>query len=787
MVVVRKGITSDVESGAISKRLIAAALSATFALAIAALGCGSSHSDHSADDGGTQSTQQVDGGTQQVDGGVQVQVGPTITYDSGFAYVGALDAAPPTTLPPLPPLSNVVAALDDDSVSITFDPVDGALDYRVYPLPSAGDINVTPSGQVIVHNGIYRCAGNREAEEPIVDNAPGIQSDGIVTMVNQEMVGGYLRTLANATIGYVYTQPGPGLVPVYVLGQSSQYADDACYFARWRASRAKVYTTDASVRTQLLSNFARDDGIAFYVPSAANSTTVQIYADGQGSGSYQQFYLFPDGPEAAVHPDKQPAFFALASQASGTVPLMRVYYQNACGWSHDELAVGQERFNRIYHQGDTLPWWSLLWSGITGPTTLVVEALDTQCPYQGLPSAQSFPSLQDGNLHQPFVTVDDMRAASATTEAFINGQNGPAWDWSPYYYDLEQGFYDAGAGIDASVTLDGATPAQLLANTGAGLPLPKAIARSFVQVEVIPHASMDFLATFPPNATPETFTPVTAGPPTEGCSQDWRYQSATFYAHFICMDGGPTPGSGLFTFGPVMGELWTTMGDNGADTNGKLRLTSLQKATMSSSTFLHVTMEVDSYSTSRRYPQILISDQDNPVQYNLPNGHTLIIQTRGELATYYGDYPIDLQVQICNLRTWDVNNQCPLYDLYHVTDSSGNVLHLAPNDEVGEHASTDHRMLYDVFASSQRVYVFLDGAPYGCADLPAVGPPQAGPVTVTWGDVLYHSAVDDNYEFHHGHEQIETHRHFDNLGFSSGVLAPTWDETRFPCAAPISL
>src|SRR5580658_4876561 len=106
MVVVRKGITSDVESGPISKQLIAAALSATFALAIAALGCGSSHSDHSADDGGTQSTQQVDGG-------VQVQVGPTITYDSGFAYVGALDAAPPTTLPPLPPLSNVVAALDD--------------------------------------------------------------------------------------------------------------------------------------------------------------------------------------------------------------------------------------------------------------------------------------------------------------------------------------------------------------------------------------------------------------------------------------------------------------------------------------------------------------------------------------------------------------------------------------------------------------------------------------------------------------------------------------------------
>jgi hypothetical protein len=300
-----------------------------------------------------------------------------------------------------------------------------------------------------------------------------------------------------------------------------------------------------------------------------------------------------------------------------------------------------------------------------------------------------------------------------------------------------------------------------------------------------PHPPMDFLVTFPPNATPETFTPITNGPPSQGCSTDWRYQSPTFDVHLICMDGAGTPGSGLFAFGPVMGELWTTLADAASDTNGKIRLTAKQKATMSASTFLHVTMEADSYSTARRYPQILISDQGPPVQYNLPSGHTLVIQPRGEIGGTYA-WPIDFNLQICNLRTWDVNNQCPQYDLYHVTDSSGKVLHLAPNDEVGEHASADQRALYDVFASTQRVYLFLDGAPYACADLPAVGPPQAGPVTVTWGDVLYHSAVDSTFAYHLAHEQIEQHRHFDNLGFSSGVAAPAWDETRLPCAAPIS-
>jgi hypothetical protein len=640
-------------------------------------------------------------------------------------------------------MTNVFATEDDDSAEVTFDPVDGALDYRVYPLPADGDINVTSDGHVVIKNGTYRCAGNRETPTPAVDNGPVPSGSGITTKVDQQMVGGYMRTLANATLGYVYTQPGPGLVPVYVLGEAGHDADNSCYWARWTASRVKTYTTSDSERSQLIGGLARDDGIAFYVPSAGDSTTTQVYVD---LDSNMSRYYFPDGPEAMVHSSKKAAFFVRTTKMDGTLPLMRVFYANECGRSHDELAVGQERFNRIYKQGDKQPWWSVLWTGLTKPTTLVVEALDSGCPWQGFVSPQALASVTGtyGNskiVHQAYQTIDQIRGASPTGEVYINGQSG-------------------------------------------GSNQPKAIARAFINVAPNPHQKMDFFATFSPGSTPETYTTVGCGSLDGNCYQAWRQQSPTFDQSWIYMESGPTSGSGLFAYGQMLGEFWIAYADTASDTNGKFRMTAKQKAKMDSTTFLHVTMEVDAYSTARRYPQILISDQDPPVQYNLKAGHTMVVETIAEITPAV-DWPVGYNIEICNLRNWDVNDQCPRYDLYHLMDGSGNVANLAPNDEVGEHGSVDHRVLFDVFASTQRTYLFLDGKPYACANMPSVGVPS-GPVTVTWGDVLYHSGVDHTFAFHQQHMQIDMRRHFDNLGFSSGVLGPTWDEKRFPCAAPIS-
>jgi hypothetical protein len=736
------------------RTIVSVALSGAL-LSSGVTGCSSKSPSGGTASGGNSSSGTSNGGASNASGSTSSSgapndapppTGPTDAYDSGRKTVGQLTTPPATKLPSLPALNNVLAEQGDDSVAITFDPVDGALDYRVYPLPADGDISAASDGSVIVHNATYRCSGDREAPPTMVDSGDDIASDAIRTQVDQQMVGGYTRTLADATLGYVYTRPGPGLVPVYAMGESDPNGDSTCFFARWKESRVKKYTTSETERSQLLTALARDDGPVFYVPATADDTTIGIYVDDDRPGpQYLNRYYVPDGPEGDAHPNKTAAFSVLKAAADGTQPLMRVFYGNRCGWSHDELVVGQERFNRAYKQGDKLPSFELEWSGITAATTLVVEALDSGCPFQGYLSPQAMASVTgyygtQPIVHQPWITVDDARAASATGEVFINGQH------------------------DATNK-------------------PKAVARSFIAVTPQPHPKMDFFAGFTPGSTPETFTTVPCG--TDNCYQTWRQQSATFDQMFIDVESGPDMQGGLFATGSLLGEMWVSYADVAADTNGKFRLTANQTATMSASKFLHVTMEVDAYSTARRYPQILISDAVAPVQYGLATGHTIIVQPRAGINPNY-DFPINYELQLCKMRTWDVNNQCPVYDLYHQLDDTGAITHLLPNEEFGEHAGADHPVLFDIFTSTSRSYLFLDGQPYGCADLPD-GAAPTGAVTVTWGDALYHSAVDHTYAYHAAHMQVEQRRHFDNLGFSSGVDAPTWDETRLPCAAPITL
>ena len=662
-----------------------------------------------------------------------------------------------TKLPALPQLTNVLATENVDSTSITFEPFDGALDYRVYPLPADGDISVAADGRVIVKNAVYRCAGNREGPHPAIEDGSTDPTNWVTTKVNTTKIGNYTRSDADATVGYVYPAPGDGLVPVYVLGSADPLADDDCSYSRWAASRSKIYTTSTKERDAALAAFARDDGIAFYVPSAAADTTLQMYSD---DSQWHTLYYFADGAEAAAHTKKTPLFSISKTQLPGSQPLMRVYYQNNCGLGHDELVVGKERFNRAYHQGDQLPNWQLLWTGLTGPTTLVVEALDGRCPYQAQLAAQSMPAIVDPNgglNYQAWSTIEDVRAASPDGEVFINGQAGLAWDKAT-----------------------GATTTPLA-------PSPKAIARAFVKVAPTAAPKMDFFETFAPGSTLDAFTNV---PNTPGinCSVALESNSIKYNMNFICpviADWDKPTTHPYISVAPVLGELWLNYADAAADTNGKFRLTPKQKATMGDSSYLHVTMEVDMLSTARRYPQILISDVDAPVQSQLDKGHTLVVQPRAGTSPW-ADYPINYELQVCNLRTWDVNFQCPLYDFHNVRKANGDVDHLMPNAELGESASVDHRARFDVYASTKRAYLFFEGQPFACADLPS-GQAPSGPVTVTWGDVLYHSGVDNTYQFHKDHLQTETKRHFDNLGFSSGVGAPAWDETRLPCVAASEL
>ncbi len=622
-------------------------------------------------------------------------------------------------------LVNLYAEVHGDTVKIRFDPLDKALDYRVYALPKAGDV----SGDTI-KNATYRCAGRSEVPKPQVDDGPGIQSAAFRTRVTSK-VDGYARTLEGAMLGFVATTAADDRMPVYALGDPGTDADNVeCYHMRWQESRVKRYTTSADERAKLLAAHYRDDGIAFYVPKTAGAGNHLVYAG--TTGDKASLYV-----STGAELDKRKsggtkfenAFSVYDAAATGLQPLMRVYYEASCGRSHDELVAGAARFEKAWHQG-AQPINALHFSGLTAETTLVVEAIDALCPFQGVLSAVPRPAQTDSDItYPPFITVEAMRATSPASELFLGGQ-------------------------------------------GEATSKPKALARGCIKVAPKTPEKMDFRY----DGHPETFTEAKST-----TFQTWEMSSPTFDVklHSIATNE--------WGIGGMFGELRTTFADWAADTGGKIRLTPKVGASLAADSFIHATMEVDIVSTDRRYPQILISNQPVPVQDNLEKGATIIVQTRLGVSG-----PIQAEIQFCDHRIWDVNAQCPMWDLFKLGDGAS--AFLSPRPELNASAGFDQTVTFDVWASTSRVYLRMDGQQYGCVDLPS-GKLSAGTATVTFGDVLYHSAVDfmpgvpiDSwYPFHEAKLHTETTRHFSNLAYSSKTPAPAWDESKTPCVPAAKL
>jgi hypothetical protein len=484
-------------------------------------------------------------------------------------------------------------------------------------------------------------------------------------------------------------------------------------------------------------------------------------------------YYFGDADKATHAGDTTPtapAFQVLTAPATGTQPLKAVFYQPFD--NHVELTVGNERFKRAAYQGPQ-PLWHLEWSGITQPTTLVVEALASGCPFQGFLSPQHL----DAPPHQTFFTLAELQAASPTGEVFINGQyDGPA---SPPVV----------VGANTLPKVDGGLPILHAATMS-----PKAIARSFVSVSPQPHNPADWdwyqgfqvgtdlgaIATVPRSGSlcPQGSQPAMCG----------RWQSPTFDFGAYNTDGTTVQ---VFTYGTFLGQLWEAFDDTGSDVAGKVRFTALQTANIDvdPGKYLHATMSVDSVSTDRRYPQLIISDQPAPVQegFDNPNQNSLLFQpiigpqTRIELEAIHG---------LVGSLHWDVNNQAPEHIFVRTDFSSGWTGAPSPGLAAEDRLGVDRMTRLDVYVSSRRAYLFVDGLPAGCTQYPA-NVSLGGPVTVTFGDVLYHEGASDEwicyyqkpFPFLHEHQCTETKRHFDDLGFKSGVPAPSWNEALYPCGA----
>lgn len=613
---------------------------------------------------------------------------------------------------PLPALNALRHEVRSDSAVFSFLPLEGAADYRIWELRDPSTIEVGADGRLVVPGAVYRCAGNR----PLPEEWGEVSLGGHVL--------DYRRPEAESLLGYAYAVDGPGRVPVFALGDPAPDSDERTG-TPFATSRVMNYTTSRELRDELLAAGHRDDGIVFYVPAEGDGPEVRHFVsdpqEWQQNRVYHLFYTSPaeHGVRSRQEGMVESSFRLLGQADEHALPVYRVTRV-----AHDVLALGAALRDRYLKQGNQ-PLSQLAWSGLTEETTLVLEALDEACPFEGLYAARATEAV---GYAEPFLSLPDVLG---TREVTINGQGAPGNE-------------------------------------------PKVIARSFVTVSPRKAPEMDFYADFQSSGIDQTYTETDR----DNGAKRLRLTSELFDVDFYNIE---LPS---WSLGNVLGQLWVGYADWAADTNGKFRMTPKQSAELRSDSFVHVVAEMDIPSTLRRYPQILISDRMAPVQDNLERGSTVIVQPFGATT--------EIQIQLCKQRTWDVNDQCPEYRLGRSTEFEpaydDDETPWLPAPVPGEVSGHDLPVLFDVYASTSRVYVFMNGAPMGCADIER-GTWEEGPVSVTLGDVLYHSGVDEDivcgdcpHAYLKERRLTQALRRFDSFGFKSGVKAPAWNEVTMPCS-----
>lgn len=643
-------------------------------------------------------------------------------------------------LPELPRIENLSPIVRGDTATISFEPVLGALDYRIYPLPADDDVLVGADGEVVVKNAIYRCSGAQPRKDRREDEFKNLFPYSLSGNVN-----GYVRTEAESVLGHVFLGPGPDRVPVYRMADPNSRGGYAWEYDPPPAKEynGADYVATAAERDALLALGYRDDGIAFYAPTEG---AVTVYRRKSGDNDAIAFYT--DGPEKTLREGQAgeggARFQVLDAAADGSVPLYRIFY----GYhnDHDNLAAGDANKERVLNQGQapvTVASWPGLSKGV--PTTLVIEALDQGCPFPGgYISATAAPAAELGGvMSEPAITLDDARSKT-TGEVFINGQFEPK-------------------------------------------NRPKPIARGYVTVEPKPHPQMDWFQSFDPDSTdtsPEAFTNLVSD---NIGTQVWRNDK-------LSLEFENTNAN--FGFGSQLGQFLigssATFAVAALDANAQL----------GADGFLHATMSVDLASTMRRYPQIVITtaplgDPEVELSYKVPFMRRLgpVPDDNAGPGPYssiiaqpFGGGP-EIQVEFCDRRGWGVSAQCPKANVYGAPAGAEEdwTAPWLPLPNVGEYVGLDRLAKVDVYASTNRVYVFLEDRPAGCAVLPA-GKMPAGPVNVIFGVAGYHIEIDEfvtsqlapaQYWSRYSVAHIE--RKMDDLGIESGVALPAWDEQLMPC------
>jgi hypothetical protein len=654
---------------------------------------------------------------------------------------------PSDGLPVLPRIDNVRVTQHGDTAIVEFEPVANARDYRIYPLPKSTDVLTGAAGELTVKNAIYRCAGDRPF---------GLRKDDGAALFSSSLSGGanlvhdFERKEPDSVLGYVYLTPGAGREPVYRMADpegGGGFMNADWVVPLYSEANSADYVVGTAARDKLLAAGFRDDGIAFYVPSAGTRPIYRKRYNKLWNGDHVTLYFGPGAEYDARAKDKPEdvaefgeRFRVFPEEEPETVALHRVLYSYAN--SFDVLAAGEARYQRVLAQGNQ-PLWALAWPGLVDATTLVIEALDQGCPFAGgYIAAHAAPA---DSFNYPSLSLDDARLSSG--EVFINGQ-----------FDAKN--------------------------------RPRPIARAYVDVKPAPDPSMDWFEGFDADAPWEPFKI------SSGNNGVFIYRNSKWSVDF----SGCSPN---LTFGPLLGQLVTGFADFGSSCNMSI-VPQAVKPRIAQKSFLHVRMSTTIPSTGRRYPQLMITTTKvlnpgdvqpldsvplharlGPLSFqNAPPGSekTIIVQP-------FGGYH-QLEVEFCDQRGWGVNEQCPQANLYGHHGGNYNETWESPWLPVpvlGDLAGFDRPVQFDVYASTERVYVFIDDKPAGCAVLPAGRMPE-GAVTVAFRGVLYHSGIDESVTPNNSGHQFEKRyslshfdRNMDDFGIDLEVAPPAWDERILPC------
>lgn len=436
--------------------------------------------------------------------------------------------------------------------------------------------------------------------------------------------------------------------------------------------------------------------------------------------------------------------------------------------------------------GERIPARRIEVTGLTESSRVVVEALDTTCPFPGVVGATS----QTIEVTNGALPASERVPFSIYTEEEVRERYG-------------------------SLIVNGHRPGSPLGAPASDEP-PRVLARTTLRVEPAggPPPTSDFFTGF----DDEEDQPVYVGPlpplgraPKNGQLFETSELTLTTYAEAHTQ------------FFVDRGQLHVLLADWQQDVFASAVAYPKRAALIDDEDYVHVTFEVPSNATARRYWWLSLCGADRMGETLDENGHLLgnIIQTP---FFYQNDgknpsvekwsclqlFPRDglpsplpptntrpesdlrVMVNVPNAGERDsVRNVSPRQypggtapGWYRQMDADGQLVAPILDDQL----YVSQKTRYDVYVRDDRVIVYVDGEQRLCNDFPTTHLTMAE-AAVGFGQVLYHSAA-ERVEFSRSFNDRTGQRYYlentpyidarawDNLGFDEGVEAPaSFDES----------